>query len=446
MRFSISRYWMSLILLLLCAFPGFSEGNSSSESSHETHLDRALFQTTASNIVVWFYDYAVLQASWARISPETWQENLQHGFVWDGAWFFTNQILHPYHGSIYFNAARLNGFTFWDSFPFTVYGSLMWELFMERDYPSMNDFITTPLAGTAMGEVTYRLSLSFLNSDATGYKRVAREIAAAILNPVLFINRIVYGEEVLRRNPSPKEEFTLTIYSGINRTGDAYPLFLRTPHPFLGFLLNYGDPTDERERYLPFDAFRIFSAWDLDYTNPGWEIFASGILYGRKIFLPNGGRGVLGIYQHFDYLQNFVYKFASNGIGFGTEMRPMKQIELFEFQFHLYGILLGALDSRYTMDTQGGEYIWGSGAAAKLGVHFVYDEFSSSVFYYKYWFYTVKGADSHNTVGIFSFSVEHVLRKDVRIGAELHIYDRWSNVDVNNSSRMGARTYLAHTL
>lgn len=56
----------------------------------ETYLDRALIQTTASNIVVWGYDYAVLQASWAQISPETWQKNLEHGFVWDGAWFFTN--------------------------------------------------------------------------------------------------------------------------------------------------------------------------------------------------------------------------------------------------------------------------------------------------------------------------------------------------------------------
>ena len=456
---SYSRILCLPFLFLFCLFHSFGEapvdlGEIEAQTEKTsvagigvaTYLDRAFMQTTVSNIVVWGYDYAVLQAPWAQIGPETWQKNLEHGFVWDGAWFFTNQIMHPYHGSVYFNAARLNGFTFWESFPFAVYGSLMWELFMERDYPSLNDFITTPLAGTAMGEVTYRLSLSFLNSDATGYKKAAREVAAAILNPALLINRLVYGDDILKRNPPYREKVSLIIYSGINRTGDEYPLFRRTPHPFVGFSLNYGNPYDERERYSPFDTFRIFSDWDLDYTNPGWEIFASGILYGRKIYFPNGGRGIAGIYQHFDYLQNFVYKFASNGIGIGTEMRPMQRMELFELQVHFYGIVLGALDSQYTHDTQGGEYIFGSGAAAKLGVQFIFDEFSSSVFYYKYWFYTVRGADSHNTVGIFSFSVEHSLKQDLRIGAELHVYDRWSNVGVDNSRRVGARTYLAHTL
>ena len=40
-----------------------------------------------------------------------------------------NQVAHRYPGSLYFNSARSNGYSFWRSIPFALDGSLMWETF-----------------------------------------------------------------------------------------------------------------------------------------------------------------------------------------------------------------------------------------------------------------------------------------------------------------------------
>jgi hypothetical protein len=34
----------------------------------------------------------------------------------------------------------------------------MWEYLMENEWPSINDFITTPIGGVCLGEITFRLS------------------------------------------------------------------------------------------------------------------------------------------------------------------------------------------------------------------------------------------------------------------------------------------------
>jgi len=128
------------------------------------------------------------------------------------------------------------------------------------------------------------------------------------------------------------------------------------------------------------------------------------------------------------------------------EAKPFRDLEHMELKVHLYGIVLGGLDSPFTRYVQKGEYIFGSGAAGKIGLVFSWEDFSSSLFYYKYWFHTLRGVDSDNLVGIFSFSVEYTLRKDFRVGAEMHVYDRWSSVGMDNTSRFGARTYLSHAL
>ena len=48
-------------------------------------------------------------------APRSWWANLQSGFNWDDDVFGVNQVAHPYHGSLYFNAARSSGYDFWGS-------------------------------------------------------------------------------------------------------------------------------------------------------------------------------------------------------------------------------------------------------------------------------------------------------------------------------------------
>lgn len=110
------------------------------------------------NMGLWAFNRYVAKQDYAYISIHTIRKNLKHRWVWDNDDMGNNMFLHPYHGNLYFNAARSNGYNFWESGAFTLGGSAMWELFMENEYPSVNDIMATPIGGLALGEVFYRTS------------------------------------------------------------------------------------------------------------------------------------------------------------------------------------------------------------------------------------------------------------------------------------------------
>ena len=77
---------------------------------------------------------------------------------------------------MYFNAARANGYSFYESAPFALLGSLEWEYFGENTLPSYNDVINTPVNGIFLGEIFYRLGSNILDDQTTGFDRFFREI------------------------------------------------------------------------------------------------------------------------------------------------------------------------------------------------------------------------------------------------------------------------------
>src|SRR5262245_38539183 len=98
----------------------------------DKHFGRAALEVTGINAVIWAYCRYIREGgtnAGFRISIPSWKENLLNGFEWDDNHFSTNQIAHPYHGSMYFASARANGFDFYESIPFAFAGSAMWEYF-----------------------------------------------------------------------------------------------------------------------------------------------------------------------------------------------------------------------------------------------------------------------------------------------------------------------------
>jgi hypothetical protein len=132
-----------------------------------------------------------MNQDFAEIGFKSFKRNLSHLPVWDTDKFSTNLIAHPYHGGLYFNAARSNGMTFWKSVPYTFGGSLMWEYFMENELPSINDLFATTFGGAEIGEITFRLSDLFIDNRSSGSERVGRELLVACLSPVRAINRLI---------------------------------------------------------------------------------------------------------------------------------------------------------------------------------------------------------------------------------------------------------------
>jgi len=129
------------------------------------------------------FNRIVLEDEYAQINLRSMRNNMNTLPVWDTNRFTTNLIGHPYHGSMYFNSARANGFEFYQSSLVTAAGSLMWEYLMETKPPSHNDLWATTVGGTALGEMVFRLSDLILDNRATGAERLGRELLAGILSP-----------------------------------------------------------------------------------------------------------------------------------------------------------------------------------------------------------------------------------------------------------------------
>ncbi|MBO4339797.1 MAG: DUF3943 domain-containing protein, partial [Bacteroidales bacterium] len=105
---------------------------------------------------VWAYDRYITKSEFAEITFSTMKSNVKTGFVWDSDRLATNHLGHPYNGGLYFLGARCCGLNYWQSLPYATAGSLIWELFAEKEPPGLNDLIATPLAGAAFGDVFHR--------------------------------------------------------------------------------------------------------------------------------------------------------------------------------------------------------------------------------------------------------------------------------------------------
>ena len=81
----------------------------------------------------WIYGRYLHGDDYSSITASTWAVNLKNlpefYRTFDQDNLLVNQVAHRYHGSLYFNSARSNGYSFWRSIPFALDGSLMWETF-----------------------------------------------------------------------------------------------------------------------------------------------------------------------------------------------------------------------------------------------------------------------------------------------------------------------------
>ncbi len=83
-------------------------------------------------VLPWGFDRYVNKEGFSYISFETIKQNFKTGFQYDRDAFRVNQSSHPYHGGLFFDSARSNGYGYWESGLFAMAGSLIWECCMEN--------------------------------------------------------------------------------------------------------------------------------------------------------------------------------------------------------------------------------------------------------------------------------------------------------------------------
>lgn len=353
---------------------GFSLKKDSLIQKKKTAL--ALSEVIVINMGVWSFDRYIAKSDFAYINWGTIKNNLATGFEWDSDQLGTNFVMHPYHGSLYFNAARSNGFDFFESIPFVVIGSLMWECFLENEPPSINDFLTTTGAGSMYGEITYRLSNSIINNSAVGANRVFREIAAGLLSPIHEINRLISGEAWKRdyNINGNRIPIKFNFSTGISWLQPQLGVG-KKPFALLAAKLDYNPEMKEME--LPYDWFSV----DLRFNSGHRSFYLSkmditAVLWNKRYSGKNGNEWGFGIYQHFDYWDASVrkyrktpYRFAqvlAVGPGVYYKNKPKRNLSLI-WKGYLTAIGLGgALSDYYWVDNR--DYSFGSGGSVKTSL------------------------------------------------------------------------------
>lgn len=374
-------------------------------------------ETVGFNIGLWAFDRYVLKGHYAYISWNTIKENFRHGFEWDDDHLHTNMFDHPYNGSIFFNAGRSNGFNFWQSELFAIGGSAMWEMFMEREYPSTNDIIATPIGGAALGEVLYRTSDLILDDRSTGGERFGRELAAFLVDPMKGINRIVTGAAWKKRATSGRRFGIPPICVELSLGGRFLSLIENDEGSRGGAVaeinIEYGDRFAETTK-APYDYFSFLMELQGIKSQPLLSrVEITGRLLLKEILERKNVNLNIGLYQHFDYFDSDTirpernamyfpcsvpYKMgtpASVGGGVMIKYTPSKLMSL-DGYVHLNGIILAGVLTDFYRDYHR-NYNWGSGFSVKAGVNWALsnDRLSVRLANQFYKIYTWNGYDAN---------------------------------------------------
>jgi hypothetical protein len=270
-------------------------------------VGKSIFQVTVINVAYGLANLIRGQVT-ARVTPKTWWENMEHGWVWDLDDFVVNQVGHPYQGNNYFNAARANGLSFYESAAATAFGSATWEFFGETNRPSLNDFINTTLGGIALGEMFHRTAWLIRKPEASGRGRLWGEIGAMVLDPVTGANRFITGDASRVTSKPPDmlpSNLSALASAGVLWRGTQGSAFTAAGQPFLEVDGIYGNPDAGRSR-TPFDAFGVRLRFG------GGSAFSEARVRGRLLGHPfKDGRFQFSVVQSYDFQKNDAYSTGS---------------------------------------------------------------------------------------------------------------------------------------
>lgn len=402
------------------------------------------------NFGVWGYHRYLSGENWSNISWETIKNNLKYGFVWDNDSYLTNQFLHPYHGSNYYNAARSNGLGFWESVPYAFFGSLTWEYFMENQRPSYNDIVNTPVTGILLGEISFRVSNLIIDESTTGLERVVREFSSTLIDPMQGLNRMIRGD-MWRKGTSQKEhDFNATISLGTLNVFFNNKFNNSRSYAHLGFDLNYGNQFTVSSHEEPFDYFTVHTAVNIGPGDNIVGIFASGVLWDNRIQLFDNSKNILGIYKEVDILINTIYKLSATSVtGQIINTIPLSSNLLMVNFIGVSAILMGGTNSQYVSE-YGKDYNIGPGASAKIGIELSLKDYGNIYANFKrYWIHTLSGAESEEFVGLLNTGIEINLFANTGLGLNVLLYERFGDYKYfpnTQTSNSAIRLFLSQNI
>lgn len=339
----------------IAAFPLESEPGIPARPLKWFRYPLAIVEGAAFNLSLNLSVRYIADEDWARISIDSIRQNGETGWVWDEDLFSTNQFSHPYHGAILYNFGRIHGLTYWEALPVTALGSWEWERFLETDAPSINDQVTTTLAGAFVGEIFWRLSSQILDGSSSGRIRLVRELAAAAVDPPRGLDRLITQKAWHSAGGTVRVPIEQKLGVGFQVVGE------HTNQVRLHYRLRYGGLRLKK----PLDAFEasIDGLVTTDLKDAGVEIFLSGGLVGVQV----GKHHLIGIFQHYDYFAGPTLRIGSTAIGPAWWAdAPLGERWSLSVRASLMAVPVAGADSPFAQLHTERSYIFGQGAQSAL--------------------------------------------------------------------------------
>ena len=371
---------------------------------------RAALTLTLTEAVPFAFDRWVAHKDYAKISFGTIGYNLKpSSWTWDNDGFQTNQIGHPFHGSLFFNAFRSNGYSFWQSVPAAFAGSYIWETFSENQAPAPNDFINTGFGGAVLGEMTHRLTARLLNNHSRGLKRQVNEVLAMLLNPSGGFSRIVSGQWGRPSATLTAEDsipLVIELQAGLRKYNvDNTNPFRDGRFGLYGRIhLVYGEPYNYLHQ--PFSHLHITAEFGQDDSSKVNIVSVYGSLAGWMIHSEKF-RHVAVLSANYEYINNtaFFYSGQSIRINLYSEF-PLRRDMSVHTSIGIGPVILAAVPDHYLYKAR--DYDYGPGLAFNLSAGFAL----GGRLYYNA---TYRGGWMHTTDGIATNYFLQALTNEISI-------------------------------
>jgi hypothetical protein len=358
-----------VVALLLIPLPELQSQEKSEQEGREVYFLPALGINIFSNVALNLADRYIAREHYAQISFESIKNNFLSPWEWDGSAHITNQLGHPYQGSIYHGAARANGFTFYESLLFDAFGSASWELIFETNTPAINDLISTTIGGASLGEMLHRLYLETPSPFAV------------LISPADAFNGLITKRRPQRRT-TRIHSLDLAFGTGYTysrqaegrvRDRDLIPL-LET-HSFsadISLAVVYSNPFLQQS-WIPYDHFELSLYANIAY--PFWyhiNILSDGYVFSFNVLDNEKSAASTGLSLHYDLFADRHSNFFGSSLDWTFKYRRVvSAVRDFEFKGHVGAVIFDADDSyvfgRYTNVLQTANN-YGAGINMKLFV------------------------------------------------------------------------------
>lgn len=333
---------------------------------------RATSEWSITQVLPWASNRYIRKAAFAKISIKSLTANLKPAnWEWDDNKFFNNQISHPFHGALYFNSFRNNGYSFWQSVSAVLAGTYAWETIFETHVPAPNDLINTALGGIALGEMIHRLSSVILRKKTGKINASFRETTAFLVNPVQGLNRVLYHDMGNKNGPKSRD------FISVNMVADAGIRFIENKQSknlskikreiFGRIQLEYGDPYSQFKE--PFSNFSMaVEAGSSDSSN-AIAVQIEGRIFGKKINASNKVEKGFSISINYEFFNNSRFSFSAQSFKANvlSSISLYKKIEL-QLKTGVGLTPLAAMPNAHMYYGEGRNYDYCTGINLQVGI------------------------------------------------------------------------------